>query len=264
MEHSIQIATYLAAALLSLFSTATPVPAHKSDIASIAEWEATWTSVLTKYVDDRGRVDFFALKQDHDDLDRVVVFIAAVDPVSHPQLFPDKAAPLAFDLNAYNALAMYGVLNAGIPESLGGLTKFSFFYLRTFTVGGHSISLYDFENKVIRPFGDERVHFALNCMVVGCPRLPRVAFSAETLDRQLDGATRQFMAEERNIRVSASRREVWLSALFDFYQTDFLAHAPTLIDYVNRHRVEQIPSDFRVHFLSYDWTVNDRSHLGRS
>src|SRR5437870_9652183 len=25
----------------------------------------------------------------------------------------------------------------------------------------------------------ERVHFALNCMVVGCPRLPRAAFSVE-------------------------------------------------------------------------------------
>ena len=39
------------------------------------------------------------------------------------------------------------------------------------------MSLYTLENDVIRPLGDERVHFALNCMVVSCPRLPRVAFT---------------------------------------------------------------------------------------
>jgi hypothetical protein len=79
-----------------------------------------------------------------------------------------------------------GCVQAGVPESLGGLTKLTFFYLRTFTIGGKSISLYTFENDVIRPLGEERVHFALNCMVVSCPRLPRVAFSAAELDGQLD------------------------------------------------------------------------------
>ncbi|MBA7465835.1 hypothetical protein ES707_01007 [subsurface metagenome] len=129
-------------------------------------------------------------------------------------------------------------------------------------MGGRSISLYDLENKTIRPFGDERVHFALNCMVVGCPRLPRVAFNAGILDHQLDAAANEFMAEERNVRVTAGKREVWLSAIFDFYQVDFLAHAPSLIGYVNRYRAEQIPSDFAVRFFAYDWTVNDRTRLG--
>src|SRR5262245_14253586 len=69
---------------------------------------------------------------------------------------------------------MYGVVRAGVPENLGGLTKFTFFYLRTFTIGEKSISLHKFENDVIRPLGEERIRFALNCMVVSCPRLPRV------------------------------------------------------------------------------------------
>jgi hypothetical protein len=262
MEQLVQLATYLVLGLISLFSIPTPVPANRSDIGSIAEWEAVWTSVLTRHVDERGRIDFSTLKDNHDDLDRVVAFIAALDPATQPVLFPDKQTRLAFDLNAYNALAMYGVLNTGIPESLGGLKKISFFYLRTFTVGGRSISLYDLENKTIRPFGDERVHFALNCMVVGCPRLPRVAFNAGILDHQLDAAANEFMAEERNVRVTAGKREVWLSAIFDFYQVDFLAHAPSLIGYVNRYRAEQIPSDFAVRFFAYDWTVNDRTRLG--
>src|SRR5262249_19550638 len=141
-------------------------------------------------------------------------------------------------------LAMYGVVQAGVPESLSGLTKLTFFYLRTFTVGGKSISLSKFENEVIRPLGDERVHFVLNCMVVSCPRLPSVAFSAAALDRQLDPAARIFMGDTRNFWTEHAKRGVWLSPIFFFYTAFFLAPAPILIPYVNFYREAQIPADF--------------------
>jgi hypothetical protein len=258
MLHTIMRTAYMG--LLSLVSIATPVPARDAATAnlSIGEWEALWTKVLIRHVDESGRIDFEALNHNHLDLDQVVAFIAAVDPASRPELFPDRQSHLAFYINAYNALAMHGVVQAGVPESLGGLTKFTFFYLRRFVVGGKSISLYNFENDVIRPLGEERVHFALNCMVVSCPRLPRVAFSAAKLDAQLDAAARAFIGETRNLWPDPAKREVWLSAIFDFYTEDFLAHAPSLIAYVNRYRADQIPADFKVRFLEYHWTVNHR------
>ncbi len=250
----------LLALLFLATSGATPAPGPEA--LTIREWEDLWTGVLSRHVDDAGRIDFSALAQDHADLDRVVAFVAAVDPVSQPQRFPDRTSRLSFYINAYNALAMYGVVQTGVPDSLSGLTKFTFFYLRTFPIGGKSISLYSFENDVIRPLGEERVHFALNCMVMSCPRLPRTAFSADEVDRQLDTAARTFMAEKRNVSVDPIRREVWLSAIFDFYTKDFLDHAPSLIAYVNRYRTEPIPFEFKVRFFDYDWTVNDRRRAG--
>jgi len=250
--------------IISIFSIATPVPsvAGVPDALSIAAWETLWSRVLSQHVDDDGRIDFAGLKVDHADLDRVVAFIAGVDPIARPERFLSRTAQLAFYINAYNALAMYGVLQAGVPESLGGLNKFTFFYLRTFTVGGKSISLYDLENDVIRPMGEERVHFALNCMVVGCPRLPRKAFTAATLDHQLDVAARLFIGEDRNVRLDPAARTVGLSSIFKFYTEDFIACAPTLIAYVNRYRPDPIPADFQVRFLDYDWTVNSRDRNG--
>lgn len=247
------------ALLLSAIPLASAAPREQA--LMIPEWEALWSGVLTRYVDDAGRVDFAALARDHGDLDRVVAFVAAINPVSRPQLFPDRASRLAYSVNAHNALATDGIIESGIPMSLGGLAKFTFFYLRKFTVGGRSISLYDLENDVIRPLGDKRVHFALNCMVVSCPRLPRTAFTARALESRLDKAARTFVAEKRNVSVDPVRHEVWLSAIFDFYTTDVLAHAPTLIGYVNRYRTEPIPIDFRVRFFDYDWTVNDRGRV---
>ncbi len=225
------------------------------------EWEAAWTRVLGRHVDDAGRVDFARVAADRADLDRVVSFIAAVDPISAPGRFPDRAAKLAYYIDAYNALAMYGVIDAGIPDRFGALGRFRFFYLRTFKMGGRSLSLYGLENDVIRPLGDPRIHFALNCMVVSCPRLPRAALTARNIDAELDTLAREFVAEARNVRAEPAERTVHLSAIFDFYTEDFLAQAPNLIAYVNRYRTQPIPETYSVRFLDYDWTINDRSRL---
>src|SRR5262245_43631511 len=141
----------MALGLLSLISTRAPALDPATGASSIGEWEATWTKVLTRHVDDSGRIDFDSLRRNHTDLDLIVAFAAAVDPITQPRQFPDECSRLAFYINAYNALAMYGIVQAGVPESLGGLRKFTFFYLRTFAVGGKSFSLSKFENDVIRP-----------------------------------------------------------------------------------------------------------------
>lgn len=253
----------MAFGLLSLIFTATVVPATEGAPENVRDWEKLWTHVLAKNVNETGQIDFASLSRNRADLDRVVAFIAANDPVSRPAKFPGREARLAYYINAYNALAMYGVVDAGIPDSFGGFRKFTFFYLRTFTIGGKSISLYDFENDVIRPIGEPRIHFALNCMVVGCPRLPRMAFTADKLEMQLDVAARTFIGESRNLRVNMEKRELWLSEIFKFYTKDFVAREPSLVAYVNRYRSDKISADFVVRYLNYDWTVNKRKTSGK-
>src|SRR5713226_875185 len=53
--------------LLSLISIATPAPAldAATKALNIGEWEALWTRVLTRHVDESGRIDFDALSQNH-------------------------------------------------------------------------------------------------------------------------------------------------------------------------------------------------------
>lgn len=215
-----------------------------------------WALVLANYVDAQGRVDFRGLAGNPAPLDRVVADIAGRAPNNDPASFPNRADALAFHLNAYNALAMAQVLRFDIPDRLSMLGRLNFFKLTQVTVGGMKLSLYDYEKDVIRAFGDERVHFALNCMSVSCPRLPRQAFAGATLDRQLAAAADEFLNEPRNVRADDPGRVLHLTAIFDFYTADFLARSPTLIAYVNRYRHEPIPDDYRVEFLTYDWTIN--------
>ena len=104
-------------------------------------------------MDDQGRIDFAGLAADRADLDTYVAWVAAVSPRSSPDVFPTPEAKLAYYLNAYNALAMYNVVRDGAPFHLPS-DKVRFFYGDKLLVGGQRISLYAFENDVIRPLGD--------------------------------------------------------------------------------------------------------------
>ena len=215
--------------------------------------------VLAGFVNDRGEVDFRALSRERGDLDVFLDHVARISPRSAPESFPGREAKLAYYINAYNALAMFNVIDSDFPENLNLWKKIRFFGFKRFAVGGERMSLYTLENDVIRPLGDERVHFALNCMAVSCPRLPRVPFTPETLDRQLEEEARRFFSEPRNLRILPDRKLARVSSILKFYTEDFLAKSPTLIAYINLYAPASIPAGFEIEFMEYDWTVNARN-----
>jgi hypothetical protein len=210
--------------------------------------------MLARHVDAQGRVNFAAIAKAPQQLESVVQFIAEESPANHPERYPTANAIKAYHLNAYNALAMYAVVQEGIPNALKGYTFARFFLLNTVNVGGQSQSLYAYENKIIRKLGDPRVHFALNCMSVGCPSLPQQPFSADTLDAQLDKEARAFFAAPKHLRVEGNT--VYVSEILKFFTQDFLDVAPSLPAYINRYAPSPVPLDAKVQFIPYDWSIN--------
>ena len=194
--------------------------------------------------------------QDPADLNRYVRHVAD-QPLDG---LADGWPRLAHMVNAYNALSMYNVLQSGIPATHAGLAKLRFFVLRKLDIGGQALSLYSFENDVIRPYtrarNDPRVHFALNCSAVSCPVLPRQPFTAGALDAELERETRAFFARPENFRIDVAQRTLWLSELLNFYPEDFVpSPAANLLEYANRFAPQPAPADFTVRFTPYDWTV---------
>lgn len=252
-----RVASVLLVTLTALSGCASLVPAP--GIVSAADHPVTesWARVLAAHVDDQGRVDFEGVARDRGDLDRFVAWIYETGPNNQPQRFTTAADVLAYHLNAYNALALYNVIAAGLPKALASFgERYDFFYRRKLKVGGEDISLYDYENRVIRALGEERVHFALNCMAVSCPRLPRKPFSAATLDQDLARETRLFFAEARNFSIDDATQTVRLSEILKFYPDDFLAKAPSLSAYAGLLAGSPVPQHYKIMFTPYDWTIN--------
>ena len=248
-------------ALVSVVGLAACATTHAPQVASQAQLAPAqaydiWDTVLATHVDDLGRVDFAALKTDSAGLDRFVAWVYAVGPYNQPALFPSDGDVLAYHINAYNALAMYAVLDAGIPKHLNLLDRARFFKLRSIRVGGEKTNLYDYENQVIRPLGEPRIHFAINCMAVSCPRLPQQAFRPATLEQELEAASVEFFNDRKHVVVDQASDTVFLSAILDFFPSDFLAVSPSLLAYANRYAEPKIPDNYAVKFLDYDWTIN--------
>jgi hypothetical protein len=206
----------------------------------------SWSLVLEQHVDEQGRIDFDALAAHPEALEHFVAFVAEAPPLQ-------GADAIAFHVNAYNALAMYNVIHTRLrPGDLVG-----FFVLQAYRVQGKHRNLYDYENKVIRRLGEPRVHFALNCMVRSCPRLRREPYEARRLEEQLEDATRQYLRDERNVRLDRAGGVVWLSRIFDWYAKDFGGTPAAVIAWVNLYLEDPIPDDFRVQYTDWDWTLNE-------
>jgi hypothetical protein len=228
-----------------------------------------WDAVLAAFVDDRGLVDYAGLARDRDALDRYLAAIAEVGPESTPERFPTRDHELTYYINAYNALVFAGVLGLGDDAETvwGGLIDgYPFFVGAKYRIDGRKINLRNLENKVVRArYGDARIHAALNCASLGCPRLPDTAFRPGTLDATLDAAMTEFVSDPRHVRVDDDAKVVHLSKIFDWFRDDFLDDErevgnddPSLIDYVNRFRGDApaVPRDYDVKILKYDEGLN--------
>ena len=228
-------------------SVAPPPPPAAGD-----DPNAAWERVLSTHVNEQGRINFPALRANPKDLELYVGWVAQNSPANRPALFPRKEDRVAYYLNSYNALAMYNHVKTG---TLPSDTK-TFFYFHKLMIGGEEMSLYSYENDVIRKQGEPRVHFALNCIVRDCPRLPREPFVADRLEAQLEAAATEFMNATRHVVVDAAQRKVRHSKILEWYRDDFLTVAPSVLDYINRYRSEKIPAGFELEAVEYNFELN--------
>ena len=255
--------------------------------AAQASVEAPLDRVLAAVVGADGRVDYALLARRHaDDLDAALAAVAATDPAA---LRTDDQKT-AFLLNAYNAAVLQRVLQTGATD-LERQDLFARFFETPVRVAGGAATLNQIEHgalrrqdrvdgtatpralRALRPRTvDPRVHVGLNCAAVSCPPLPRRAFRAATLDRDLDRAWRAFAASPRAARVEGGR--VVLSSIFDWFAADFEAPRRPLGDAlaaafagrpdaarlrraVAGKTAAALRADRGVRF-AYDWTVNRR------
>ncbi len=171
-----------------------------------------------------------------------------------------QADALVYWINAYNALAIKGILDGRSPRTLLG--RFGYFKRAKYRVGGKKINLYDLERKVIIPLGEPRIHFAINCASQSCPNLLSMAYRADTLERQLEANTRAFINDSTRNRFDRDNKVAYLSKIFDWYQEEFSQHAGSVQRYVARYVAdpdiakELANEQYKIKYLKYDWRLN--------
>ena len=240
-------------------------------------------TTLQRVVNDEGLVNYAALAKDHAALSRWYASIAHLDPQTLASW--SEAEQLAFWINAYNGLTLlivsqhypptptlYGRAQdwftpAHIPE----LSIRNIPWVWTgigFRVAGRALTLDQIEHRIIRPtFNEPRIHFALNCASMGCPRLRREPYTGPRLDVQLDEQTRHALNHHPGNRVTIDRSTttVTLSWLFEAFSQDFAppgtARDRALMDFIAPYLPDPDATWLRANqptlqFRTFDWGLN--------
>ena len=203
----------------------------------------------------QGVVDYPAISQDKR-FQEYLNYLAVTDP----KTFDSREEKLTFWINAYNALSIKGILDGLSPNSFFG--RISFFKTTDYPLAGRGIDLYELERDIIIPFGEPRIHFAIVCASASCPTLKSEVYRAETLDKQLEDATIQFMNNTDKNQFDAKLRIARLSMIFDWFDKDFEKHAGSVARYVKTYisDAEAIrvlsAKDVYIRHLDYDWSLN--------
>ncbi len=209
-----------------------------------------WDKLLKKYVNADGNVDYKGFKSDKAKLDAYLTKLSKSEPT-------DKWSVqelLAYYINIYNAATIQLIVDNyptnSIKDIKGAWTN------GFVKIGDKEISLGAIENGVLRKMDEPRIHFAINCASVSCPKLMDEAFTAGKINEQLEAATKEFINSDKNDITTNNPK---LSKIFDFYTSDFTVDGKKdLIAYINQYSNTKINANAQYTFKEYDWNLNEQ------
>lgn len=207
-----------------------------------------WTSFLQKHVSKTGQVDYKNMLVDDAELKAYIQQLTTNTPNKNWS----KNETLAYWINTYNALTIDLILRNYPVKSIKDIKdpwdqKF-------YSFNGEMLSLNQIEHDILRKMDEPRIHFAIVCASVSCPKLLNEAYVSNKLEQQLTDATKTFLNDNSKNIITSNQLE--LSKIFKWFTKDFKQQV-SLIDFLNQYSEVPISDDAKVNYLEYNWDLND-------
>jgi hypothetical protein len=233
-----------------------------------------WDALLKKHVkwlpdNKQSRVSYKGFAADRAELKKVLEALSDVPKSEFDKWNHDQR--MVFLANAYNAFTVEHILskypNLKSIKDLGSLFS-SAWKKKFFTLLGEERHLDWIEHEQLRPlYKEPRLHVAMVCASIGCPALPREAFTPALIDAQLEQGMARFMGDRTRNRMANGKLEV--SEIFKWFGEDFekgyqgfskvedvfAKYADLLTDNPadrEKLKAKSVP----ITFLNYDWSLN--------
>ena len=248
---------WMAMAVLTVLVGCSAVPTSFSPTRPLppAEFSHQVFGIVVQTYVRNGQVNYPVIQVDR----RFTQYLDQLDRVDPNSL--SREDRLAFWINAYNAYAIKGILDGSTPGSLVG--RYRYFIGRDYRIGGTFVNLHDLERKIlIAQFHEPRIHFAIVCASMSCPKLQSWTYGGGQLNEQLNHAAREFINDPTRNRFDREKKIASLSKIFEWFAEDFDAQAGSLSRYVAQYVADPdlardlTSTPYRIEFLDYDWSLN--------
>lgn len=244
-----------------------------------------YATLLNEYVDDKGLVNYMGLKGNRALLDNFIDTLAKLDPKAYEGWNDNQK--IAFWINAYNALTLKAIIDHyPIASSFFKSLVYPENSIRQipgvwdeleFTVMGRKMTLDGIEHKTLRAkFDEPRIHMALVCAAMGCPKLRTEPYFGDRLDEQLSDQTKKFVSNPDKVRIDQTQKKVYLSSIFKWFGDDFIkkygedskfkgvsASERAVLNFIQpylttaqRRFIEN--NSLTIEYLDYDWSLNEQ------
>ncbi len=240
-----------------------------SIIGKPKDQHSKFTNVLKIY-NHNGIVDYTNLEKD-------VLFKHYLVQLNNtnPDTLKNKDDKLAFWINAYNAFTIQRILKSYPIESINDLHRGGRILAHVFgttvwdenfiVINSKEYSLNDIEHEIIRKtFNEPRVHFALVCASISCPKLRYEAFEGYKIDSQLNEQAHDFFSDKTRNKFDEKSKSAYLSKILDWYHSDFAENDEELLKFISNYLAPTLAenivkniNDWEIEHLDYNWKLND-------
>lgn len=207
-----------------------------------------FNELLKKHVDEKGNVNYKGFKTDWKSLKQYINQLAQ----NTPQSTWSKNEILAYWINAYNALTIDLILRHYPVKSIKDIKDP--WKQRFWKLNQKWYNLDEIEHQILRKMNEPRIHFAIVCASVSCPKLLNKAYSANNLDEDLTLTTKAFLNDASKNEISS--QHIKLSKIFKWFAKDFKTEG-SLIDFLNRYSDIKISANAKKSFKDYNWNLNE-------
>ena len=262
-------------------------------------WPATsfhdkCAEILRNFVDDKGMVDYKALRGKRHELRALLNKFNNLDPNEY-ESWP-KEDKIAFWINVYNLQKLKVVTDnypiepksgwliilyrgtSSIRHIEGKITSYKFLVMdEEFTFA--TIEKRFFRSEFDGEFDDPRIFLAISDACLSSPPLRNEPYYGYKLNKQLEDQTKRFLSSPLAFRIDRKKQRVYLSARFQlsWHGKEFLkkfaidrkfkdqpsvtrAVLHFITNYVSKQDVSFLEvGNYTVKDMTYDWTINDGS-----
>ena len=205
-----------------------------------------WNIELNKYVNEKGQVDYFNWNKNTEGID---AYISVLEK-NYPKKHWTKNEIKSYWINTYNALTIKLILNNYPINSIKDINNP--WGEKIIDYNSSNYSLEEIEHDILRKMGDPRIHFAINCASISCPKLSKLAYFPHKIEKQLDDATKVFLKDfDKN---EINKNEIKISKIFLWFKKDF-GNTNNLLSFIQKHSRVKMDNP-KIKYLPYNWELN--------